>query len=75
MKLNSKHLFELTTPEMVSGKLPPGKLPPGKFPPINLPPENSHPKNSHLEYSRPCFETFPPEFLNFLFFHFCHRHH
>ena len=43
----------------------------------NSHPENSHPsnsplENSHLEYSHPIF---PPEFLNFLFFHYCHRHH
>ena len=38
-------------------------------------PENSHPENSHLEYSTHVSKIFPPEFLNFLFFHYCHCHH
>ena len=45
---------------------------PSNSPLENSHPENSHPENSHLEYSYPIF---PPEFLNFLFFHYCHRHH
>ena len=48
--------------------------------PLNTPlenshPESSHPENPHLEYSHPRFKTFSLEFLIFLFFRYCHRHH